>query len=163
MCASQTSSLDHEPLNLVLQGSDLVHEITCFVRGDACCNDGSANTTCAAKGSLAGDVYVWDVLSQKVSLWLRRRKRSKTNLIFAEKRKMQENCQRSGISCEDYNLRDTSVQGLGGLVRTFLQLSVMRRLLDEIEDFLGKGGIGDGPCGRSVLFVCHLECYEIWL
>ncbi len=31
--------LDHESLNLVLQAPDLVHKITCFVRGNRCGNN----------------------------------------------------------------------------------------------------------------------------
>jgi hypothetical protein len=35
--------LDLEALNLVLEGPDLAHEVTGFVRGDACCDDGPGN------------------------------------------------------------------------------------------------------------------------
>ncbi len=62
MCASDSISLDHESLDLVLQAPDLVHKITRFVRGDARCNNGSANTTSPAKCCLARNVHIRDVL-----------------------------------------------------------------------------------------------------
>jgi hypothetical protein len=37
--------LDLEALNLVLEGPDLAHQVTGFVRGDACCDDGPGNAT----------------------------------------------------------------------------------------------------------------------
>jgi hypothetical protein len=46
-----------------------------------------------------------------------------TVLVLAEKRQVEENSQRLGIGGEDDNLRDTSVQGLGGLVGALLQLT----------------------------------------
>ena len=73
-------------------------------------------------------------------------------LLFAKKRKVEQNFEGLGISSQDDNFCDTTVQGLGGciwlvngllvtsvqLARTFvgtlLELLVLRRLLDEIED-----------------------------
>jgi hypothetical protein len=46
-----------------------------------------------------------------------------TVLVLTEKRQVQENGQRLGIGSEDDQLRNTSVEGLGGLVGSLLQLS----------------------------------------
>lgn len=54
-------------------------------------------------------------------------------------------------SSEDDNLRSTTIQGLGGLVGTLLQLAVMRSLLDEIKDGLRQGLAGDGPGCEAML------------
>lgn len=59
---------------------------------------------------------------------------------------MQENGERSGVSGEDDDLRDTSVQSFCRLVCPLLQLSIVRRLLGDVEDFLGKGCVRNGPC-----------------
>ena len=72
-------------------------------------------------------------------------------LVLAEQGNVQQNGQRSGISSEDDNLGDTTVEGLGGLVGTLLQLAVVGGLLDQVEDVLGQGGVGDGPGGGVVL------------
>lgn len=66
-------------------------------------------------------------------------------LVFAEEWQMKENRKRSSVRCENDNLRNTTVQCLGCLVGTFLQLAEMRRLLDNVEDFLGKSCVGDWP------------------
>lgn len=58
---------------------------------------------------------------------------------------MQQNSQRAGISSEDDDLGCSTVQSFRGLVRAFLQLLVVRSLLDDIEDVLGEGFVGDGP------------------
>ena len=60
---------------------------------------------------------------------------------------MEKDGQRSGVGGEDDNLRDTSVEGLGGLVGTLLELAVVAGLLHKVEDLLGEGLVGDGPCG----------------
>ena len=60
---------------------------------------------------------------------------------------MEKDGQRGGIGGEDDNLRDTSVEGLGGLVGTLLELAVVAGLLHKVEDLLGEGLVGDGPCG----------------
>lgn len=64
---------------------------------------------------------------------------------------MQENGQRSSVGGENDNLGDTTVEGLGCLVGTLLQLAVVRGLLDQVEDVLGQGGVSDGPGGGVVL------------
>lgn len=58
---------------------------------------------------------------------------------------MQQNRQRAGISSEHDELRRSTIQGLCGLVRAFLDLAVVSCLLDEVEDVLGQGLVGDGP------------------
>lgn len=58
---------------------------------------------------------------------------------------MQQNSQRRGISSEDNDLGRSAVQRLCGFVGAFLQLLVVRSLLDDIEDVLGEGFVGDGP------------------
>lgn len=54
--------LDHESLDLVLQASDLIHEIRSLVGGDAGSDDGTADSAGAAQRSLAWYVDVWNVL-----------------------------------------------------------------------------------------------------
>lgn len=82
---------------------------------------------------------------------------------------MQENGQRSSVGSEDDNLSNTTVEGLGGFVGTLLQLAVVGGLLDQVEDVLGQGGVGDGPGGGVVLrhFCRRLvgvgESFCIWL
>lgn len=66
---------------------------------------------------------------------------------------MEENGQWGGVGGEDEDLRDTTVEGLGGLVGSLLQLAVVRSLLDQIQDGLGKGSVGDGP-GCEVCVSC---------
>jgi hypothetical protein len=68
-------------------------------------------------------------------------------LVLAEKRQVEEDGQRSSVGGEDDNLRDTSVEGLGGLVGTLLELAVVAGLLHKVEDLLGESLVGDGPCG----------------
>ena len=60
---------------------------------------------------------------------------------------MEQDGQRGGVGGQDDNLRDTTVQRLGGLVGTLLQLAVVRSLLDQIEDLLRQSAVGDGPGG----------------
>lgn len=49
---------------------------------------------------------------------------------------MQQNSQRSGISSENDNLSGATVQRLGRLVGTLLELAVVAGGLDDVEDFL---------------------------
>lgn len=58
---------------------------------------------------------------------------------------MEEDRKRGGVGGEDDDFRDTSVQGLGGLVGALLQLAGVRGLLDDVEDLLGESCVGDGP------------------
>jgi len=122
--------LDHEALDLVLEGADLAHEVGGLVGRDAAADDSAADTAGAAKSHLAGNVNVGSVL------------------VLAKKRQVEENGQRRSVGGEDDNLRDTSVEGLGGLVGTLLELAVVAGLLHKVEDLLGESLVGDGPCGR---------------
>lgn len=131
--------LDLESLDLVLQASDLAHQVGCLVGGDACCDDSSADTTCTSQSSLGWYVNVRGVL------------------VFAEKGKVEKNSQWGSIGGEDNNFTDTTVEGLGGLVGSLLQLTVMLSLLNEIEDLLGESAVGDGPSSRFVLFFSHCD------
>ena len=64
---------------------------------------------------------------------------------------MEEDGEGSGVGCEDNDLGDSAVESLGRLVRTFLQLAVMAGLLDNVEDLLREGRVGDGPgCRKDV-------------
>lgn len=54
--------LDHETLDLGLDGADLVGELGGLVGGDAASNNGAADTGGATKSDLAGDIDVGDVL-----------------------------------------------------------------------------------------------------
>jgi hypothetical protein len=54
--------LDQESLDFVLQASDLVHQITSFVRRNTGSNNGSANTAGTTQSSLTWNINVRDVL-----------------------------------------------------------------------------------------------------
>jgi len=49
---------------------------------------------------------------------------------------MEKDCEGRSISSKDYDLADTTIQSFGCFVGTLLQLSVMRGLLNDIQDFL---------------------------
>lgn len=120
--------LDHQSLDLVLKSTDLVHEIGCLVGGDGGGDDGAGDTAGASESGLGWNVDVWDVL------------------ILAEEWEVEEDGQWSGVGGEDDDLGDSAVKGLGSLVGTLLQLAVVGGLLDDIEDLLGEGRVGDWPC-----------------
>ena len=68
--------LDHEALDLVLEGADLAHEVGGLVGGDAAANDSAADTAGAAESHLAGDVNLEEKVLEKfscTSLSMRRR------------------------------------------------------------------------------------------
>lgn len=56
----------------------------------------------------------------------------------------------ASIGGQDDELRNTTVQRLGGLVGSLLKLAIVSRLLDKIEDLLREGLISLGPCGGVV-------------
>lgn len=66
---------------------------------------------------------------------------------------MQQNGQRRRVRSQNHNLADAAVQRLGGFVGAFFQLAVVRGLLDEVENLLREGLVGDGPGGAFV--GCH--------
>ena len=58
---------------------------------------------------------------------------------------MEKDGEGSGVGGEDDDLGDSSVQYLDSFVGALFELAVVRGLLDDVEDFLGEGGVGDGP------------------
>lgn len=72
--------LDLEPLDLVLEGADLAHEVRGLVGGDAASDDSARDTAGAAESHLRGNVDVGDVL------------------VLAEKGKVEEDGERAGVS-----------------------------------------------------------------
>lgn len=65
---------------------------------------------------------------------------------------MEENGERCSVRCQDNDLRDTTIEGFGGFVGAFLQLTVMTCLLDDVENLLCERGISDWPSFRAVSF-----------
>lgn len=59
---SRLDHLDHESLDLVLDGADLAHEVGGLVGGDGGGDDGAGDTAGTAESHLAGNVDVRDVL-----------------------------------------------------------------------------------------------------
>jgi len=64
----------------------------------------------------------------------------------------EENGERCSVRCQDNDLRDTTIEGFGGFVGAFLQLTVMTCLLDDVENLLCERGISDWPSFRAVSF-----------
>lgn len=70
---------------------------------------------------------------------------------------MEDDLDGRGVGSHDDELGDTTVQGLGGLVGTLLELAKMGGLLGDVEDLLGQvsisqgesTGVGGGHCCRS--------------
>jgi hypothetical protein len=62
---------------------------------------------------------------------------------------MEKDCERGSISSKNYDLADTTVQSFGCFVRTLLQLSVMRGLLNDVQDFLSYK--------KSDMIVCNAD------
>lgn len=111
---------------------DLAHQVTGLVGSDGGSNDGSRDSASPSKRHLRRHIDVGNVL------------------VLAEKGEMEQDGKRGGVGGKDNQLGDTAVEGLGGFVGTLLQLTVVSRLLNEIEDLLGKSLIGLGPCGGVV-------------
>lgn len=57
--------LDSQSLDLVLERTDLAHQVRRLVRGDGGRDDSPGDTACAAQGDLAGDVDVGGVLREQ--------------------------------------------------------------------------------------------------
>lgn len=106
-----------------LNGLDLALELTCLVGSDRGGDNRARDTTGPAEGGLAGNEDVRDVL------------------VLAKKGQVENDLDGLDVSGHDDELADTTVQGLGSLVGTLLELLVVRSLLDEIEDLVGEGGI----------------------
>ena len=88
--------LDHHALNLVLQGTDLSHQVTSLVGGDASSDHRTRDTSRAAQGELAGDEDVAGVL------------------VLTQERDVEQNGERGGVGREDDQLGSTAIEGLGG-------------------------------------------------
>lgn len=72
--------LDHETLDLDLDGADLVGKLTGVVGGDGDSDNGAADTASTTKGHLGGDVDVGNVL------------------VLAKEREVENNGQRGGAN-----------------------------------------------------------------
>ena len=91
--------LDHKSLNLVLDGSDLSHEITGLVGGDAGSDHGARDTGGATQSKLAGDEDVGGVL------------------VLGEQGQVKKDGQGVAVGGENHKLGSTAVKRLGGYVR----------------------------------------------
>ena len=60
-------------------------------------------------------------------------------------REMKQDSERRSIGGQNDDFGNTSVERLCSFVGALFQLAVVRGLLDEVEDFLGEGCVGDGP------------------
>lgn len=88
--------LNHETLNLVLDGADLAHKVTSLVGSDTGGDHRTGDTGGTAQGELAGDVHIRNVL------------------VFSKQRQVKKNGQRRGVGGQDDNLGSSAVEGLGG-------------------------------------------------
>lgn len=127
-----TLRLDGKSLDLVAEGLDLASELGSLVGVDRGSNDRTADTTGAAEHVLAGDVDVGSAL------------------VLAQEGNVQQDGEGLGVGGQDGNLAGTAVQGLGDLVGSLLGLADVSGRLEEIEDLLGKSGIGQGPGCENV-------------
>lgn len=59
---------------------------------------------------------------------------------------MEENLKRLGVGGHDDELTDSSVEGLGGLISTLLELLVVGSLLNKVENLVGQLGGGEREC-----------------
>lgn len=80
------NTLDSKSLDLVLESTDLAHQVGSLVGGDGSGDDGAGNTASTAKSDLGGDVNVRCVL------------------VLGQERDVQENGQRGGVGGKDNNL-----------------------------------------------------------
>jgi hypothetical protein len=66
-----------------------------------------------------------------------------------------------GVGSEDDQFTDSAVERLRSLVGALLKLAVVCSLLDEVEDLLGEGLVGLGPCCGVVFGHCR-HWHEDW-
>jgi hypothetical protein len=64
---------------------------------------------------------------------------------------VKKNLEGLGVGGQNDELGDTTVEGLGGLVGSLLQLTVVGSLLDDVEDLLGEGGIREGEGYKEIV------------
>lgn len=117
-------NLNQQSLDLVLDAVDLVLDRRGVVGGDRGSNDSSGNTTSSAQGSLGWHKHVRHVL------------------VLTQQWQVQQDLDWLGVGSHDDELRDTSVQGLGGLVGTLLELSQVLGLGHDVQDLGGQGRVG---------------------
>lgn len=87
--------LDHESLDLVLDGPDLAHEVTGLVGGDAGCDHGAGHTSRTTQRKLAGHVDVGHVL------------------VLSQEGQMEQDGERGGVGGQDDDFSGSAVQSLG--------------------------------------------------
>lgn len=119
--------LDSQTLHLVLESLDGAGQIACLVGGDAGSDHSTANTAGAAQGNLAGHEHVRRVL------------------VLTQEGNVQQNSQGVGVGGEDGNLAGVAIEGLGDFVGTLLGLPVVSGRLQQIENLLRQGRVGQGP------------------
>lgn len=107
--------LDHETLDLDLDGADLVGELTGIVGGDGHGDDGTADTAGTAKSHLGGNVDVGDVLvlAQKGEVE-NDGERSGAKVYVSMEILSRSDSARDLLCSENDELGGTTVQGLGG-------------------------------------------------
>lgn len=143
-------NLDEKFLDLSLDVQNLRLQVRGFVGSDGSRDDGTRDTTGTTQSSLGRNKDVRNVL------------------IFTQKRKMEKDFQRLGISycrkkkrgfnihhsllissfsnkclltSHDNEFRDTSVKSLGSLISTLLELLVVRCLLNQVKNSAGQSSI----------------------
>lgn len=137
--------LDQQSLDLVLDTEHLVLDGRSIVGGNRCSNDWSGNTTSSTQGSLRWNKNVRNVL------------------VFTQQRQVQQDFDWLSVGSHNDELRDTSVQSLGGFVSTLLELSQVLRLLNNVQDLLGQLRVSQwesfwvGRHGNSNFFVGSLQ------
>jgi len=99
------SKLDHQALNLVLEGTNLAHKITLLVGGNRAADHSAGDTASTSEGHLGWNINVGCVL------------------VLAQQRQVKQDCERRGVCGQDDNLTDTTVESLSCLVGTLLQLA----------------------------------------
>lgn len=103
----QSTVLDEELLDGILEVLDLRLELRALVGGDGAGDDGPGHAARATERLLGRYEHVRHVL------------------VLGEEGQVEENLERLGVSREDDKLGDAAVEGLGGLVRALLQLLVV--------------------------------------
>lgn len=88
--------LDHETLNLVLDGADLAHKVTSLVGSDTGGDHRTGDTGGPTQGELAGDIDIRHIL------------------VLSKERQVKENGQGRGVGSQDDDLSSSAVKGLGG-------------------------------------------------
>lgn len=109
-----------------------------LVGQDGNSDDGTGYSASTAKSGPTLYKDVWDIL------------------VFAQKWKMEKNLNRLGIGGNDNEVGNSTGEGLGGLVSSFLGLLIMSSLLDKFQNLVGHISIGKWVGFRVDLFGAHL-------